>query len=443
MRYLTLSPQEKQAMLDSIGIKNVDEFFKDIPNKTADTGTIKSFPAMTESALNKEFAGIADKNMNTADSPCFLGAGAYHHYIPAVVDYLISRGEFLTSYTPYQPEVSQGTLQVLFEFQTQVARLTGMDVANSSMYDGATATFEAAAMAVRITNRKQVIISGGLHPDFAKVTASCSKFSGTIVKQLPISEAIADNEVFPITSDTACVIVQVPDFFGNIHDYTALAERCHKEGALLIIAFTEPVALAALKPLSEMGADIVVGEGLSLAGHLNFGGPALGLFATKEQYIRNMPGRLIGETVDSEGKRCFVLTLSTREQHIRREKATSNICTNSGLMATAFSIHLTLLGEKGIKGLAALNHAKAVKLASILEKVEGVSIVNKTFFNEFLIRLEGQSAKAAVLRMAERGILGGVPLSRFYEDTAFEDYLLLAVTETVSDDDMNTLAEEL
>jgi len=439
MRYLPLSEKDKEEMLSAIGVGSVEELFKDIPCK--DNGTVKPFAAKDELSLSREFKEIADKNLAAEEVPCFLGAGAYRHHFPAAAEYLLSRGEFLTSYTPYQPEISQGTLQIMFEYQTQVARLTGLDVANASMYDCATAAFEAVAMSCRITGRKKAIVSGGVHPDIAKVIETYTQFGDTDVLVASAIRVLNNEEEIAPSSDCACVVVQLPDFFGNINDFTDLAKRCHQAGALLVVVFTEPLALALLKSIGEMGADIAVGEGLGLAGHLNFGGSGLGLFACRKEYMRNMPGRLVGETVDVDGKRGFVLTIATREQHIRREKATSNICTNSGLNAAAFSMHLAWLGEQGFKKLAYLNHLKALELASRLESVEGVRIVNKTFFNEFVICLEGQSAKATVLRMAEQGVLGGVALSDFYEDC--EEYMLVAVTEMNTDEDIDALVRGL
>ncbi len=435
MRYLPLSEKDKKEMLLEIGVGSVDDLFKSVPCK--DNGTIKPFAASDEITLSKEFKEISENNIAAEDVPCFLGAGAYRHYFPAAAEYLLSRGEFLTSYTPYQPEISQGTLQIMFEYQTQVARLTGLDVANSSMYDSATAAFEAVAMACRITGKNKAVVSGGVHPDIASVIETCTQFSKieTVVSE-HLKALTGEEEINP-DADCACVVAQIPDFFGNIADLTDLAERCHKAGALFIVVFTEPLALALVKSLADMGADIAVGEGLGLAGNLNFGGSGLGLFACRKEYMRNMPGRLVGETVDADGKRGFVLTMATREQHIRREKATSNICTNSGLNAAAFSMHLAWLGEQGFKNLARLNHIKALEVASRLESVEGVKIVNHSFFNEFTVCLEGQSAKATVLRLVERGVLAGVPLSDFYGNA--EEYLLVAVTEMNTDEDIDAL----
>ena len=397
-------------------------------------------------AVERHFASLARKNLAAGDHPFFLGAGAYKHHVPASVDHLIQRGEFLTAYTPYQPEIAQGTLQMLFEFQTQVARLLGCDVANASMYDGSTACWEAIGMAGRITKRKKAILSNGLHPHYVSVANSMAKYTGdTIDSAIPQLQPESDIMQLHdwIDEQTSCVVVQYPDILGRIADLSVLADAAHAKGALLIAVVTEPVALGAIKSPGEMGADIVVGEGQSLGVGLQFGGPYVGLFACKEKFVRQMPGRLCGETVDAEGKRGFVLTLSTREQHIRREKATSNICTNSGLCALAFSIHMSLLGERGLRDLASLNHAKAVKAAERLVQIPGVTLVNDSFFNEFTLKLPS-NARDVVHKLAEKQVLGGVSLGRLYPNVVeLENGLLVAVTEVVSDEDVETFAAAL
>jgi glycine dehydrogenase subunit 1 len=389
---------------------------------------------------------MARKNMVAGEVPFFLGCGAYKHHVPASVDHLIQRGEFLTAYTPYQPEIAQGTLQVLFEFQTQVARLLGCEVANASMYDGSTACWEAIGMARRITRKSKAILSSGLHPHYVSVCKTMAKFTGdTLDFALPSLEAATDAErlIASIDDETSCVVVQYPDILGRIPDLTPIAEAAQAKGALLIAVVTEPVALGLIKAPGEMGADIVVGEGQSIGVGLQFGGPYVGLFATREKYVRQMPGRLAGETVDAEGKRGFVLTLSTREQHIRREKATSNICTNSGLCALAFSIHMTLLGEKGLTSLAKLNHARACEAADRLAAIPGVRRVNDSFFNEFTLELPVE-ARPAVHAMVEKGVLGGVSLGRLYPGVdALKNGLVVAVTEVVSDEDISALEAAL
>lgn len=447
MRYLPLTDTDRKAMLDVIGAKSVDDLFVDVPVEARLCGTIEGLPDhASEMAVERHMKRLAGRNMVAGDVPFFLGAGAYRHHVPASVDHLIQRGEFLTAYTPYQPEIAQGTLQVLFEFQTQVAHLFGCDVANASMYDGSTACYEAISMAGRVTRRKKAVLSSGLHPHYVSVAETMAKFTGdTLDVAAPQLVADTDTErlLGAIDMDTSCVVVQYPDILGRITDLTPIADKAHEMGALLIAVVTEPVALGAIEAPGHMGADIVVGEGQSLGVGLQFGGPYVGLFATKEKYVRQMPGRLCGETVDASGKRGFVLTLSTREQHIRREKATSNICTNSGLCALAFSIHMTLLGERGLTELAALNHVLACEAADRLAKVPGVTVLNDSFFNEFTLVLP-KEARPVVRELAERDILGGVSLGRLYPKvSALENGLLVAVTETTTAEDVEAFAVAL
>ncbi len=440
MRYLPLSPNDRREMLAKVGVDHVDALFADVPkDKLLDK--LPDLPmAASEIEVERQLSQMAARNLSAGQAKgFFVGAGAYRHHVPATVDHLIQRSEFLTAYTPYQPEISQGTLQVLFEFQTQICMLTGMDVANASMYDGSTATAEAVLMARRVTRRKKAILSGGLHPQYRAVVENMERFSGGDLVQMTPSIAKAEDLIDQIDDETACVVVQYPDFFGQISDYSALAEAAHAKKALLIIVVTEIVSLGAIKSPGSMGADIVVAEGQSLGCGLDFGGPYVGLFATRQKYIRQMPGRLCGKTVDVDGQQGFVLTLSTREQHIRREKATSNICTNSGLMALAFSIHLTLLGEKGLRQLAMINHANAVQLANQLGKIKGVEVLNDSFFNEFTIRVPG-SAHDLVEALAAKQILAGVPVSRLLPKDKLDDLLLIAVTEMNSGDQLTTLA---
>ncbi|MBY0427857.1 MAG: aminomethyl-transferring glycine dehydrogenase subunit GcvPA, partial [Alphaproteobacteria bacterium] len=384
MRYLPLTAQDRSDMLKTIGASSVDELFKDVPASARLKGPITDLPShKSEMDVERQLVKLANQNISAGSVPFFCGAGAYRHHVPASVDQLLTRGEFLTSYTPYQPEVSQGTLQYLFEFQTQVSMLTGMPIANASMYDGSTGTVEAVMMANRVTKRDHAILSGGLHPHYRDVVKTHADLSGFNVECLPATVKKTENLVDKITAQTSCVVVQTPDVWGRVHDVTALAESCKKNGALLIVVVTEVISLGLLPSPGSMGADIAVCEGQSIGNGLNFGGPYVGLFATKDEYIRQMPGRICGQTVDAEGKRGFVLTLSTREQHIRREKATSNICTNSGLCALAFTMHLTLLGEEGLKKLSRLNHAMTVQTAERLSKITGVNVLNYSFFNEF------------------------------------------------------------
>jgi glycine dehydrogenase subunit 1 len=447
MRYLPLAEADRQAMLRAVGANAVEDLFVDVPEAARLDGKIHDLPDhASELSVERQLGALARQNMVAGEVPFFLGAGAYKHHIPSSVDHLIQRGEFLTSYTPYQPEIAQGTLQALFEFQTQVARLYGCDVANASMYDGSTACWEAIVMARRITRRGKAVLSAGLHPHYVSVAATMAKFTGDVLDAaLPELGPETDMErlLSSVDGETSCVVVQYPDILGRIADLSELAERTHAAGALLIAVVTEPVALGLIRSPGEMGADIVVGEGQAIGVGLNFGGPYVGLFACKEKFVRQMPGRLCGETVDADGNRGFVLTLSTREQHIRREKATSNICTNSGLCALAFSVHMTLLGEKGLRQLAELNHAKAVAAAERLAKVPGVELVSDTFFNEFTLRLS-REARPVVRAMAERRVLGGVSLGRLYPNAeALQNGLVVAVTEIVTDEDVEALASAL
>jgi glycine dehydrogenase subunit 1 len=354
--------------------------------------------------------------------------------VPASVDHLIQRSEFLTSYTPYQPEIAQGTLHYLFEFQTQVALLTGMEVANASMYDGSTATAEAVLMAHRVTKRNKAVLSGNLHPHYIETVETVSRLAGDELV-VPLPHGAIEDLTDKIDSTISCVVVQNPDVFGQVRDLRPLAEKVHAAGALLVVVVTEVVSLGLVIPPGQMGADIVVGEGQSIGNGLSFGGPYVGLFATRQKFVRQMPGRLVGETVDAEGQRGFVLTLSTREQHIRREKATSNICTNSGLCTLAFSIHLTLLGEAGLRRLARVNHANAVALADALGEVPAVTVLNETFFNEFTIRVPGNGVQV-IEKLAAKGVLGGVPCGRLAPDNPdLRDLIIVASTEVNTDED--------
>ena len=447
MRYLPLTQTDRNAMLAVIGANSIDDLFVDVPAEAQLDGPIRGLPNhASEMAVERHMSALARQNMAASHHPFFLGAGAYKHHVPASVDHLIQRGEFLTAYTPYQPEIAQGTLQMLFEFQTQVARLLGCDVANASMYDGSTACWEAIVMAGRITKRSKAVLSSGLHPHYVSVCETMARFTGDVLDTAK-PELTADTDsarlIAAIDATTSCVVVQYPDILGRIEDLTAIAAKAHEVGALLIAVITEPVAFGAIKPPGDMGADIVVGEGQSIGVGLQFGGPYVGLFACKEKFVRQMPGRLCGETVDAAGKRGFVLTLSTREQHIRREKATSNICTNSGLCALAFSVHMTLLGERGLRDLAGLNHAMAVMAADRLSQIPGVELVNENFFNEFTLKLS-KEARPIVQALAGEGILGGVSLGRLYPGVdALENGLIVAVTEVVTPEDIETLASAL
>src|SRR5271166_4582513 len=442
MRYLPLHASEREAMLARIGVLDIEALFADIPADKRIDGLLDMPLAKSEMAVERAMTTMASRSLAAGSGPFFLGAGAYRRHIPASVDHLIQRSEFLTSYTPYQPEIAQGTLQVLFEFQTQVAALTGMEVANASMYDGSTACGEAMLMAHRLTKRRKAVLSGGLHPHYAEVSATLAHMAGDTIVRLAPDVAATEDIVAAIDDKTSCVIVQSPDFFGNPRDLEPIAAAAHARGALLIAVFTDPVALAAVRAPGEMDADIAVGEGQGLGNALNFGGPYVGLFATRMRNVRQMPGRLAGETVDADGRRSFVLTLSTREQHIRREKATSNICTNSGLCALAFSIHLTLLGGAGLGRLAKVNHANAVRLAERLAAIPAVEVVNAHFFNEFTLRTPRPAAEL-IEALAGRGVVGGLSVSRLLPGAGLDDCIVITSTEVNTEDDRAAYAQAL
>jgi glycine dehydrogenase subunit 1 len=442
MRYLPLSDTDRSEMLARIGVKSVDELFADVPKNLLLKEPVDLPRRKGELDVERILSRMSAKNVPASSVPFFVGAGAYKHHVPATVDHLIQRSEFLTSYTPYQPEIAQGTLQYLFEFQTQVAALTGMEVANASMYDGSTGTGEAVLMAHRVTKRRKAVLSGGLHPHYAEVVRTLSDMASDSVVTMQPDVAGTEDILSQIDDTTSCVVVQSPDVFGNVRDLKPIAEKAHKHGALLIAVFTEAVSLGLVASPGSQGADIVVGEGQSIGNALNFGGPYVGLFATQSKFIRQMPGRLCGETVDADGNRGFVLTLSTREQHIRRDKATSNICTNSGLCALAFTIHMTLLGEAGLTRLARVNHANAIKLADQLSAVKGVEVLNRTFFNEFTVKL-AKPAADVIERLVEKGVLAGVPVSRLLPGAGLDNLLLVASTEVNTDDDRAALVAAL
>ncbi len=423
MRYLPQTDKSRAKMMDAIGVSSVDELFRDIPKEAFIDGLADLSMHKGEIEVGREMASMAVKNMDASSVPFFLGAGVYNHFCPASVDYIIQRSEFLTAYTPYQPEIAQGTLQAIFEYQTYIARLTGQEVANASLYDGSTACAEAALMAMRVTKRKKVALGSALNPEYRKVLEA-------YLHNLDNTEIIEGNP----NNDTACLIVQSPDFFGNIHKYDQYRKLCDETGALLIVVITEVVSLGLL-PVPDM-ADIVCGEGQSIGMPMSFGGPHLGFFACREKFMRQMPGRLIGMTEDADGRRGFVLTLSTREQHIRREKATSNICTNQGLCALSFAAHMSFLGESGFKTLARLNHEMACKLADVMAEIKGVRVLNETFFNEFVVQFpDGTDVNALLEDLATCGVIGGLALEGAK--------MLVAATELTTDEDIEALTGAL
>jgi glycine dehydrogenase subunit 1 len=441
MRYLPLTSDDRQAMLARIGVADIDALFKDVPQAARLSDPVDLPAHQSELAVDRHMRQLAARNVTAGEAAFFCGGGAYRHHVPATVDHIIQRSEFLTSYTPYQPEITQGTLQYLFEFQSQVAELTGMDVANASMYDGSTAAAEAVLMAHRVTKKKKAVISGRLHPHYRDVINNISEMGGFDVAGPSPSVSGEEGLGDMLDAETSCVVVQYPDFFGSVQDFTELAERVHAQNALLVVVVTEAVSFGILRAPGEMGADIVAGEGQSIGNGLNFGGPYVGLFATRQKYLRQMPGRLCGETVDADGKRGFVLTLSTREQHIRRDKATSNICTNSGLCALAFTVHMTLLGGAGLAHLAALNHERMLQLVAKLSAI-GLAPLNQAYFNEITIALPS-AATPVVEALAAKKILAGIPVARLLPDSEMDNYLVLAVTETTTEDDMDRLVEAL
>lgn len=422
MRYLALTKADRQEMLKAIGVQNVDQLYDSVPAAALLKKPIAELPNFqgeieVEAILKK----MANKNRPAGAGPFFLGAGCYRHHIPAAVDHIIQRSEFLTSYTPYQPEISQGTLAVIFQFQSIIALLTGMEMANASMYDGATAMAESCLMAMRIkSGRKHIALFNDIHPDYVEVTKT----------SLRLNDA---NFVGLENADETCaaIVVQYPDFYGNIADLNAVRKKCDEIGALMVVVVNEVVSLGLLEAPSQ--ADIVVGEAQSIGVGLNFGGPLLGFFACKKEFVRQMPGRICGMTTDADGKPGYVLTLNAREQHIRREKATSNICSNQGLCATAFTIHSSLLGEIGFKKLALINHKKACDFAEILSKVKGVKILNDSFFNEFTIEIT-KDAKEVNKKLLEKNIISGY---------AIGNKIILAVNELTSEEDMKIFANEL
>jgi glycine dehydrogenase subunit 1 len=430
-------------MLQHVGLNSADELFDSIPRDLRLTRNLNTPAALSEIELLAGFDKLAEQN-RAAKRTSFLGAGAYQHYIPTVVDHIISRSEFFTAYTPYQPEISQGTLQAIFEFQTLVCQLSGLEVANASMYDGSTALAEAVLMAERVTKRTKVIACGAIHPEYLDVVTTYVQHAGIDLARAEFDSATGQtSDVSELIDDnTAALVVQSPNFFGCIEDVTALAEQAHAAGALLIVAVTEAISLGLLKSPGACGADIVVAEGQSFGVPLSFGGPYVGLFATREKYARQIPGRLVGEAYDKQGRRGFVLTLATREQHIRREKATSNICTNEGLIALAATVYLETMGRRGLQEVAQQCLQKTAYAAKQIAALEGFSVpFTAPRFNEFVVRAPG-NAKELLARLAtENNITGGLPLSRYFKDRPNE--FLVCVTEMNSRADIDALVNGL
>jgi glycine dehydrogenase subunit 1 len=440
LRYLPKSDSERRAMLDAIGAESIEALFAHLPEAVRLKRPLDLPPGISEYEIVQYFRERAAQNAapNEQSYACFLGAGAYRHFRPVLVDTVVSRGEFLTSYTPYQAEISQGTLTTIFEFQTMICQLTGMDVANASMYDGSTAMAEAAMMAVRSTGKGRVLVAGSVHPEYREVLRTYAKNQGMPVEEFGYTAGMGTLDLEDLERKldplTAAVIVQSPSFFGIVEPVRQAAALAHRHGALLILVFTEAVSLGILRPPEE--ADIVAGELQSFAISPSYGGPYVGVIATKEKFVRQMPGRLVGETIDSNGNRAFCLTLATREQHIRREKATSNICTNQALLALMASVFMAVYGKQGMRELGEQNLAKSHYLAARLNP----RFCGK-FFNEFVIRLNGKSPDAVNRTLLRKKIVGGLPLGRFYPELA--DSMLLCATEMSRREDMDEIAEVL
>ncbi len=442
MRFLPNSDAERAGMLGRIGVSDITDLFADIPRKFhIRQGSLNLPEGMSEHEIGRKFQRAAARNADATSHAFFLGGGTYHHFIPSAVDYILSRGEFLTAYTPYQPEISQGTLQALFEFQTIVARLTGMEVANASMYDAATAVAEAALMAQRVARRQRIVIAESVNPRYRKVCRTyLRQLPGELVEVCAPEYRTDVNALAAAVDDaTAAVIVQNPDLYGVVHDLAALRIACERHGALLVVVFSDATACALLASPGEMGADIAVGSGQALGIPMGYGGPHIGLFACRKRFLRQMPGRVCGLTEDVDGERGFVLTLSTREQHIRRERATSNICSNQGLMCLAVAVHCTLLGEGGLRQVA-LRSAGA--LQQLLAQIPAaVSVAPGEHFHEAVLTFPCREAREKLLRTAEsNGVFAGIPLERIV-DGADECALLVTTTEMVSEEDIARLAE--
>ncbi len=442
MRYLPNTAENRRQMLDVIGAGSMEELLARIPPKARLARPLNVGPALAESDLIRHLRALAAENADADSHVCFLGGGAYDHYIPSPINHLIARGEFFTAYTPYQPEASQGTLRSIFEFQTMMAELTGMDVANASIYDGASSLAEAALMARAATGRREVVLAAGVHPRYRRVVATYGEGPGLRLRDVPAPEGVLDADAARKLCGprTAALVVQSPNFYGAIEDVAAAAEIAHAAGALLVVV-ADPVNLGMLEGPGRLGADVVVGEGQGLGVPLSYGGPYLGVFAAKQDFVRRMPGRLVGATVDRDGRRGFVLTLQTREQHIRRDKATSNICTNVALCALMATIYVATLGKRGLARVGELSAAKAHYAADRLTQVPGVSLrFDAPFFKEFTLRLP-KSPERVVARLARAKILAGVPLKAF--DRRLADCLLVAVTEKRTKEEIDQFVDAL
>jgi glycine dehydrogenase subunit 1 len=442
MTYLPHTDADVAEMLAAIGVERVEDLFHDVP---AD----RRFPdlnlpePLSEMEIMAELQAMTEENLDTGHFSCFLGAGAYDHYVPRIVDHVISRSEFYTAYTPYQPEISQGTLQSIFEYQSMICALTGMEAANASHYDGATSTAEAAIMAVNVHRgrRKKVLVSPAVHPEYRAVVRTYTTGMDLDITGDQVATTSIDDLADMLNKDTTCLIVQNPNFFGEIEDLEGLADKVHAVKALLAVV-ADPVSLGLLKSPGDYGADIVVGEGQALGNGLNYGGPYLGIFACRQKYVRKSAGRLVGQTVDVEGKRGFVLTLSTREQHIRRERATSNICTNQALCALATAVHLAALGPAGLRKLAELCYHKAHYAAGSIGELDGFQVVgDKTFLKEFVVRCPAPVKAVNDYLLKEWGIIGGYDLGRDYPH--LENHMLVCVTEVISRREIDALVDAL
>jgi glycine cleavage system P protein (glycine dehydrogenase) subunit 1 len=444
LRYIPNSPEERSEMLEAMGLGSAEELFDSIPEALRLKRPLNTPAALSEIELLDRFEKMGARNAG-AGRISFMGGGAYSHYIPTVVDHILSRSEFFTAYTPYQPEISQGTLQVIFEFQTLVCQLTGMEVANASMYDGSTALAEAVLMAERVTKRSKAVASTATHPQYLEVINTYVQHAGIHLELVPFDEKTGQSWqalAGAIDDETAALVVQSPNFFGCVEDLSALADAAHAKGALLIVAITEAMSLGLLKSPGACGADIVVAEGQSFGVPLSFGGPYVGLFATREKYARQIPGRLVGEAYDKKGRRGFVLTLATREQHIRREKATSNICTNEGLIALAATVYLETMGRRGVQEAAHQCAQKAAYAARAIAKLNGYSVpFTGPYFNEFVVRGPGRAVELLERLGKENGIDGGIALSRFMPDRTND--FLVCVTETNSREQIDRLIQAL